>query len=281
MADSLPTGVVQVDQDRQVVYANRRLEQVLGIPAAETTSDRLLALLNPDDRQLMRLALDRALDHGADDEFEVEVPVGGGTVRCDISVVSVTPHDGVTHALVCVHDITRSARLRDELRARATFDALTGCHNRGAALAALDMALADAPAAIGVLFIDLDRFKPVNDLLGHAVGDELLVAVVNRLRDVCRATDLIGRLGGDEFVVICRNLHHAADEAVVIAERVHLALQHPFPLADHTVELGASIGVAVASPGMDAIDVLALADRAMYLAKRDGSAPVLDGRSAR
>jgi diguanylate cyclase (GGDEF)-like protein/PAS domain S-box-containing protein len=277
LADSLPTGVILVDHRRQVVYANRRLEQVLGIPATETTAERLLALLEVDDRQLMRLALDRALDHDANDELEVAVPVGGAAVRCAISIVAVTHQDGPPQALVCVQDITRSAGLREELRFRATFDALTGCYNRGAALAALEMALADSPGAVGVLFIDLDRFKPVNDHLGHAVGDELLVAVVNRLRDVCRASDLVGRLGGDEFLLVCRNLHDAPTEAVTVAARVQLALQHPFLLTGHTVALGASIGVATGAAGLRAIDVLARADQAMYEAKREGSGPVLSG----
>ena len=276
MADALPTGLVQIDPGYGVVFANRRLEAVLGIAAEDLTLDRLLAPFGADDRQLLRLALDRALCLHGDDELEVDARVGGSSVRCAVTMVPVTDQDGTTNALVTVNDITRSAGLRDELRARATFDALTGCHNRGSAMAALDMALVDTSAAIGVLFIDLDRFKPVNDRLGHAVGDELLLAVANRLRVVCRASDVVGRLGGDEFIVVCRDLHQDTDEALSIAERVHLALLHPFPLRDHTVEVGASIGVAYGTAGMTAEDVLALADEAMYKAKRDGNGPVLN-----
>ena len=276
MADALPTGVVQIDQRYGVVFANRRLEAVLGVAAEELTLDRLLVPFEADDRQLLRLALDRALSLHGDDELEVDARVGTTSVRCAITIVPVTDQDGTPNALVTVNDITRSARLRDELRARATFDSLTGCHNRGSAMAALDMALVDASAVIGVLFIDLDRFKPVNDRLGHAVGDELLAAVANRLRVVCRASDIVGRLGGDEFMVVCRDLHRDTDEALSIADRVHLALLHPFPLTDHTVEVGASIGVACGTSGMTAGDVLALADEAMYQAKRDGTGPVLN-----
>jgi PAS domain S-box-containing protein len=175
LADALPTGVVQIDRNGAVVFANRRLESVIGISAAELTLDRLLATIDPERHHLLRLALDRAVDHRQDDELEVDVTANGAVLRCAISIVSVIDHDGSPSALVCVNDITKSARLRDDLRASATFDLLTGCHNRGSVLAALDVALIDSSGATGVLFVDLDDFKPVNDRLGHAVGDELLV----------------------------------------------------------------------------------------------------------
>jgi diguanylate cyclase (GGDEF)-like protein/PAS domain S-box-containing protein len=276
LADSLPTGVVVLDRHGEVRFANRRIGRVLELAPTELTMDRLLAPFGADDRQLLRLAFDRTVGHGTDDELEIDARVGGLDLRLAISIVPVTGRDGTPHALVSVADVTRSAQLRDELRERATFDALTGCHNRSSAMAALDMALVDTSGSIGVLFIDLDGFKPVNDRLGHAVGDELLAAVARRLRDVCRASDTVGRFGGDEFIIVCRDLHRARDEAMTIAGRVHLALSHPFALADHTVGIGASIGVACSSMGMNADELLARADAAMYRAKRDGAGPVLD-----
>ena len=142
-------------------------------------------------------------------------------------------------------------------------------------MAALAHALAEPDTHTAALFVDLDNFKPVNDRLGHAVGDELLTVVADRLREVSRSGDLVGRLGGDEFLLVCRDLEDATETALAIAHRAHLALHEPVLLDSGTVDLGASIGVACSGPGVTADDLVARADRAMYTAKRDGSGPVL------
>jgi diguanylate cyclase (GGDEF)-like protein len=118
-----------------------------------------------------------------------------------------------------------------------------------------------------VLFIDLDRFKRVNDEHGHAAGDEVLVVVAHRLRAAVRDGDVVARLGGDEFAILV-DLGTSSDVAVDLAERVGRLLAAPIPVAGGWLEVGASIGVAVAAPDDEAEDVLARADAAMYRAKR-------------
>ena len=122
----------------------------------------------------------------------------------------------VTGAIVCVADVTDSVRMREELEHRATFDLLTRCYNRASILQALERTLAEPrpdDSGTGVIFIDLDRFKDVNDRLGHAAGDVLLVEVARRLASCTREADLVGRIGGDEFLVVCTRV---PDEATTL-----------------------------------------------------------------
>jgi diguanylate cyclase (GGDEF)-like protein len=120
------------------------------------------------------------------------------------------------------------------------------------------------------VFVDLDRFKPVNDTLGHAAGDEVLELAAQRMQSAVRDHDLIGRIGGDEFLVICPNVPHAV-EALAVADRIALAITTLAEVGPGTVELRASVGVAFSSGGLDADALIAHADTAMYEAKRAGA----------
>src|SRR5207237_4161487 len=126
----------------------------------------------------------------------------------------------VSGAIVCVEDVTDSVRLRGELEHRATYDVLTRCHNRASIMSTLEAALAaGATSTTGVAFLDIDGFKSVNDSLGHAAGDELLVVVADRLRAAVRGRDIVGRFGGDEFLIVCPDVGDPA-EALALAQRV-------------------------------------------------------------
>jgi diguanylate cyclase (GGDEF)-like protein len=161
----------------------------------------------------------------------------------------------------------RRAREAD-LRHRATHDVLTGMPNRAALAEALSRTLADGrPAA--VLFLDLDRFKLVNDTHGHAVGDALLVALGRRLMTVVRPGDTVARFGGDEFVVLCPGAEEA-DGALAIAQRLARALEEPFLVEGHELFLTGSVGVAIGAPDDGPEDILRDADTAMYRAKEQG-----------
>jgi diguanylate cyclase (GGDEF)-like protein len=156
-------------------------------------------------------------------------------------------------------------RTDDELRHQALHDSLTGLPNRTLLLDRLTQALAHRSGDVGVLFIDLDRFKEINDSLGHAVGDELLEAVGERLAATVRLGDTVARLSGDEFAVVCDvsgGLPHAE-----IARRAANALREPFLLSGEQHFVTASVGVAVGAPGMDADELIGNADAAMYAAK--------------
>ena len=165
------------------------------------------------------------------------------------------------------------ARLLETVRHQATHDALTGLPNR---VLFMDRLLAELPSAgpgahVAVLFCDLDRFKQVNDGLGHAAGDELLRQVSARLRAAIRACDTVGRLSGDEFAVLLPGLVDPAD-AEGLAGRVAACFTEPFRLEGRGVEVGTSVGVAVHQPGSGAEDLLRQADAAMYRHKQQKGA---------
>src|SRR6185437_2931390 len=224
------------------------------------------------DRGALDAAIALVLERGEDQTLEVAVRVPGEPAdrHCFVNLVALRDRKGAACALACVTDVTDSVRLRAELQIKATYDALTGCHNRASILAAIDHAIRSDARPPAVIFVDLDKFKPVNDSLGHAAGDELLVHTATGLTALLRHDDAIGRIGGDEFLLLCRNVESAA-EASAIAERVDTTLHRPVNLsAGDTVQIGASIGVAVAEPGDDADSLIAHADAAMYVAKRRG-----------
>jgi diguanylate cyclase (GGDEF)-like protein len=161
-----------------------------------------------------------------------------------------------------------------QLRFHALHDALTGLANRTTFTAHVGNALRRARRAgssFAVLFVDLDNFKQINDTWGHATGDELLIGVADRLRDVLRDSDTAARQGGDEFVLLIEDVV-GTGEVVAVAERIHAALARPFTIDGHEHTTAASIGVHVVDGTEDATvaDILRFADIAMYRAKHDG-----------
>jgi diguanylate cyclase (GGDEF)-like protein len=163
--------------------------------------------------------------------------------------------------------------MREELKKRATFDELTGCYNRPSIMDALAASVASGQrrGERAVMFIDLDRFKEVNDREGHAAGDALLRIVAEGLRSVVRADDLVGRIGGDEFLVVCPEIG-GTEQAMELAGRIAQALREQVCLATVRTapQLQASIGVAWSSGDSVGADTLvAQADNAMYESKRE------------
>jgi diguanylate cyclase (GGDEF)-like protein len=172
--------------------------------------------------------------------------------------------------------IARHRNAERTLAWQASHDALTGLLNRDALLEELDGALRHARRTVttmGLLYLDLDDFKIVNDSLGHSVGDELLVAVAGRIRHAVREHDVVARLGGDEFVVVCDRLDHE-HVAEDVAGRVVAALDAPFDVSGKSLHVSASIGIVHADGHDDPGVLLRDADLAMYLAKEQGRARV-------
>jgi len=222
---------------------------------------------------------------GAKGRFiEVYVPIRGGVfesymsygptakaIASDTRILIVALAAGLLLLwLVLFRLVARASR---RLRHQATHDRLTDLPNRVALHHEADRTLAGARrsgALAALLLVDLDRFKEVNDTLGHEQGDQLLIEVAHRLREVLRRSDLLARLGGDEFAVLATLPHRGAVGEV--ATRVHAALARPFDIAGVAVELGASIGIALQPDhGDDVSTLLRRADVAMYQAKRAGT----------
>ncbi|HZK74598.1 MAG TPA: PAS domain S-box protein [Clostridia bacterium] len=181
---------------------------------------------------------------------------------------------GPRHMFIAtMRDISERKAHTDALEYQALHDALTGLPNRSLFGDRLRQALLSARRnqnMFGVLLLDLDRFKDINDALGHDRGDTLLQEVTARLRGVLRATDTIARLGGDEFAVLTTDAKHP-DDVVAAARKILGALEGPFAIADQMVETGASIGIALYPVhGDDPTTLLRRADVAMYVAKRSG-----------
>ncbi len=169
-------------------------------------------------------------------------------------------------------DLTDRKALEQQLAHDAAHDPLTGLPNRTMLLEHLETMLARSGRTgshTAVLFVDLDRFKLVNDAMGHTAGDELLVHFTRRLSSVLRESDLAARTGGDEFVIVCADLAHP-EEAETIAQRVAAVLADPFTVRGRAVFVTASIGIAFAEPDAQGGDVLQSADAAAYRAKDRG-----------
>jgi diguanylate cyclase (GGDEF)-like protein/PAS domain S-box-containing protein len=174
-------------------------------------------------------------------------------------------------------DIAERKHTEAKLLHNAFHDALTGLPNRNLFTDHLQMAVERAKRheefVFAVLFLDLDRFKNVNDSLGHTVGDQLLVALSRRLQNCLRAVDVVARLGGDEFAILLNDIGAQPEEAVCLAERVQQELMQPFNLGGHEVFTTASIGIALSTTGYETPEaVLRDADTVMYRAKAQGKA---------
>ncbi|NTV09701.1 MAG: diguanylate cyclase [Zoogloea sp.] len=179
----------------------------------------------------------------------------------------------VTHYVAIVEDITERKAMEARIQHAANFDLLTDLPNRGLFFDRLGQALALARRngqAGALLFLDLDRFKEVNDRFGHAAGDKLLVAVAERLRGQVRESDTVARLAGDEFTVILPQLRDHND-ARHVAEKILAALSRPLDIAGHAVSIGGSIGIALFPDHAESVEqILNAADHAMYQAKQAG-----------
>jgi len=271
VADSLPLGLIVLNEDRSTVFVNAGLPTVLGSESAPDL-DAVLDRVHADDRPRLAEAVTATLDQRTDRVVEVALTaVAGESRRCLFTLAALTDDEGLRGAVISITDVTASSRLREDLTARATRDPLTGCRNRDSIRAELEHALgSEAAAQTAVLFLDLDRFKEINDTHGHHAGDQLLVAVTTALAEALRPDDVLGRYGGDEFLVICRRVP-TQQEALAVAHRLEAALDEPFRIAGTTMAATGSIGVAMGSPGVTVDELIARADSAMYAAKQSAT----------
>ena len=271
------TDVVMIVDDESVIqYASPAVESVLGYAPETFREMNPFDLLHPDDRRAWVeswASLARAPKGGFTFEARA-LHADGGYRWFEATFRNVTEEPTLAGHLVHFHDITERHRAQDALVHKALHDDLTGLPNRVLLTDRLGHALnrveRSPDTLVAVLFLDLDRFKQVNDAHGHAVGDALLVEVGERLRAAVRPADTVARLGGDEFVVVCEDLVTDA-EAVMLADRVLEDLRAPFAPRDHDVKIGASIGIALSGRGAETPEALLRdADAAMYVAKGHG-----------
>jgi diguanylate cyclase (GGDEF)-like protein/PAS domain S-box-containing protein len=271
LARAVPVGLLQINRDREIAYSNERLHEILGVEPTDRYEE-LLAGVAEDDRAALRDAFTAAIESGqeADVEVELRLPSTGELRRCSVGLRPLAQEGGdVTGAIACVADITESARMRDELHRRATFDELTGCYNRAAAMRLLEEHVASGRRASerAVMFVDVDGFKAINDRFGHAAGDELLRVVAAQLSDALRAGDIVGRMGGDEFLIVCPDIG-GPENAEAMAQRLLQA--GAITVGGREIAVETSIGVAWSrGEDVNAESLVAEADHAMYEVKRE------------
>ncbi len=270
---------VGVDHDGKIVEWNRAAESIFGWPTAEAMGRRLVGTaVSPSDRAAVDLGL---VDT---DQFDSEAPIPGRVAMTGIhrngrefpieaSFIHLPEGDGSTRFRAFIRDITDQVAYEKQLADQALTDSLTGLPNRALFVDRLHEAvvrLRRRTNGLAVLFIDVDSFKTVNDSLGHAVGDELLIALAERLLDHLRAGDTLARFGGDEFVVLCENLPEPTAGAQ-LAQRLLSSLDAPLRLGERRHHVAVSIGIApVDDPTAHPEEIIRNADTAMYRAKERG-----------
>ncbi|WNV75592.1 EAL domain-containing protein [Geodermatophilus sp. DSM 44513] len=285
--ENAPVGMAIVTLDGRWQEVNAALSAMLGRSAAELVAGGSAAVTHPGDEQVERDVLRAVLGeavatgivagaaaprHIRDKRY---LRPDGRLVVAEISAAVVLGRtDRPTHCLLQVVDVTDTRRATVELEHLAHRDSLTGLPSRSLFLRRLRAALAvDRPGALhAVLFVDLDRFKFVNDVLGHRAGDELLVATARRIETCLRRGDTVARFGGDEFIVLLTDVRDTA-EVVHVAERVLAVAREPVVLDGRPIVCSASVGIAYAALGTEEVaadDLLHDADVAMYEAKTAG-----------
>ena len=263
----------------KLLYLNPAAQKVYGRPVWEffEQPNLWLEVIHPDDRERVEQATQVLLQQGRMN-LEYRILRSDGEVRwlSDRSL-AIYDIDGVaTRFDSIIYDITERKRTEEQLIHDALHDALTGLPNRAFFMERLEQVLKQAQwepdYLFAVLFIDLDRFKIINDSLGHTVGDQLLIAFAGLMQRCLRRTDTIARFGGDEFTILLENIEQI-NEAISIAERIQAELMLPMQIENHTIFTSASIGIVLGATGCDRpAELLRNADIAMYCAKEAGKA---------
>jgi len=261
--------VVVIDEDFGIGFVAPSVTRLLGRDASVVASQSLLELAHRDDRRLLASLAARP---GLSEKALIRFRHSDGSYRSfEVVIANRLDEPAIGGLVVTGHDVTDRVLLEDRLSHEATHDSLTQLPNRALLLDRLDHALALADRSkgrVGLVFVDLDDFKIVNDVHGHHIGDELLVAIGHRLHHASRAMDTVGRYAGDEFLVICEDLE-SESAAVQVAQRLYHEAARPVDTAAARIDARMSVGVALAEPGETAQALIARADAAMYDAKGD------------
>lgn len=271
-------GVLNIDGSLQ--YVSPSVEHVLGYPTDTAPAVSVLSIVHPSERYQMHRAFMRLI-HGETAQEKIEgrlLSSAGKYLWFEVGFSQVIDVDGHTPegVVFACRDITARKEHDELMRLMVNQDPLTGVHNRRYLMDQLQARLATRKKSrrgFAVLYMDLDRFKSVNDSLGHDIGDELLCLVGERLQEGLRPNDLLARIGGDEFVIVLADVDQA--QARQIAERLCVRLQGSWPLSCGVLHTTSSVGVALyPHDGDSAHTLLRRADEALYAAKRAGRSQV-------
>lgn len=278
--DAIGDAVLVVDPQGKVIYLNKVAETLTGWPAADAlgrSANEVFQIVDGVTREQATSPAQRAISAGQ----TVGLALGSVLIRRDGSDIAIEDsaapiHDRsgqLTGAVIVFHDARQSGLVTQKMSHLAQHDCLTGLPNRMLLTDRLTHAIGMAKRhdkKIALLFVDLDRFKQVNDSFGHAVGDRLLKAVAADLESCVRDTDTVSRHGGDEFVVLLSEIEERQD-AIHIADKLLAKSERPYLIEGHTLRVTLSIGISVyPEDGIDADSLMHHADTAMYAAKDAG-----------
>lgn len=278
LLDSMSEGLIQVSKYDIIEFVNNRFCEMIGYTRDELLGKVTLEVLFDDqERQFVNGVNNKRLQ-GRSGQYELKLQMKSGeTLHAIVGGAPViNAANQITGTMCVITDITERKRIEEQMAHDAFHDALTGLANRKLFMEHLHLALArnkrEENGMFAVLFLDFDRFKLINDSLGHAEGDRLLKAIAGRLKFILRPGDLVARLGGDEFTILLGEIDSPTD-AIHIAERIHDEMGVPFDLGGSEIVTSASIGIAFSNKDyMEAEEVLRDADIAMYRAKARGKA---------
>jgi len=276
--ENLPIAIVVKDaKTRQFVLVNRAFEAMIGLPRNELLSRTLFDIFPAKDAERIDRSDSEYLLNsvGADyKEFEVDTPMRGLRIHGTTRIVVCDDRGDAKYLIIAIEDVTDRKKSEQQIAFMAHHDALTGLANRVAVARKIEEAAARLRRfgePFSVLLLDLDRFKFVNDTLGHPAGDALLREVASRLKAVLRETDVLARLGGDEFAIIQTGEVEQRQAAGRLADRITDIIAKPFDIDGTEAHIGASIGIALAPDhATDTDSLLKMADMALYSAKSAG-----------
>jgi diguanylate cyclase (GGDEF)-like protein/PAS domain S-box-containing protein len=268
-------GSFEQDPESGELQATSELKRLLGIETSAPLSvERLMQVVHPDDRSALGHAIQACFKDHLPVDLVHRLVLADGTLRWVHALAEWTEATevGKQSVLGTIIDITDLKVAEDSLLFEYSHDNLTGLENRTSFLKTVELALASSQHQakhLAVLLLDVDDFKTVNDSLGHAAGDEILVDLSHRFGAIARNSDTIARFGGDEFAILIES-GDVRNVAQQVARRIAETLRAPFIVAGHDIELSASIGIAISELVGDAGALLRDADLAMYVAKQRG-----------
>lgn len=262
--------------DGAITYEGPTAQSAWGYAVGALLNTPIAALVHPDDQAAWRDFFSQLCGSpGATRSTELRLRNAGGTwAQSEITLTNMLAEPAVAGLVATARDITERKAFEAQLTRQALYDSLTLLPNRVLLRDRIEQALSRASrmkTKIGVLFIDLDNFKAINDSLGHRIGDELLTQAATRLRSCVREENTVARLGGDEFVILIEHLSSEV-EAVHVAERIEKQFGKAFTLGGREFVVTTSIGIALSEAGHDAEKIMRDADIAMYSAKGRGKA---------
>jgi diguanylate cyclase (GGDEF)-like protein/PAS domain S-box-containing protein len=272
--DAIPDLLFELDSQGYCHACHSARARLPGFSAEDLIGRRITDIFSPDTGDAIALALQEAQDKGfsAGKQVKMELPLG--ILWFELSVSRKQAELGCEWRFIMLaRDVTERRAAEQHIKNLAHYDILTGLPNRALLADRLKVAIRRAArqgSRLAVLFADLDRFKPINDSLGHDVGDKLLKAVAERMQDSVRSEDTVSRVGGDEFVVLLTEIESAEDVARV-AEKLIAEMSRPYQIEEHDLTVMASVGICIyPDNGTDPSILLRNADASMYSAKQAG-----------